>query len=162
MGTREKILVGLMVLAVLYGAFELFIAPSAKEPARENKGPDIEAARSMAKKIDSRIEQAELTDVQKDILKRAGRPWQRDPFYVLPDQESVQTTSAESKSGSGNLRYTGYLEVGNTKMAIINGVEYRTGERLEQGGGVVKRIAPEQVIIESANTGKRFSVPYSE
>jgi len=161
MGTREKILVGLMVLAVLYGAFELFITPSAKEPARENKGPDIEAARSMAEKIDSRIEQAELTDVQKDILKRAGRPWQRDPFYVLPDQESVSTKSAESKSGSGNLRYTGYLEVGNTRMAIINGAEYRIGERLEQGG-VVKRIAPEQVIIESANTGKRFSVPYSE
>jgi len=162
MGTREKILVGMMVLAVLYGAFELFISPSGKSGPGKKPGPDIESARKMAEEINTRIEQANLTALQKNTLNLAGQQWQRDPFYVLPDEEAVSTTDTGQKGSSGSWKYTGYLEVGDTRMAIINGVEYRMGERLEKGGGVVKRITPGQVVIESASTGERFAVPYSE
>ena len=47
-------------------------------------------------------------------------------------------------------------------MAIINGMEYRTGENLDQGGGTVRSILPDRVVIESAGTGEKISVPYKE
>lgn len=162
MGTREKILVGLMFFAVLYGAFELFIGPPEKSGPEEKSGPKIESARNMAEKIETRIDQAKLTALQKNTLKLSAQQWERDPFYVLPEEDAVSTTDTAAKRGPGTLKYTGYLEFGDTRMAIINGVEYRMGERLEKGGGMVKRITPGQVIIESANTGERFAVPYSE
>jgi len=162
MGTREKILVALMVLAVLYGAFELFLSPPEKRGPEKKSGPDIESVRQMAEEITSRIEQAKLTALQKNTLNLAGQQWEPDPFYVLPEEEAVAAEDSGSKGSSKSLKYTGYLEVGDTRMAIINGVEYRMGESLEKGGGVVKRITPGHVIIESASTGERFTVPYSE
>lgn len=162
MGTREKILVALMVLAVLYGAFELFLRPPEKRGPEKKSGPDIESARQMAEEVTSRIEQAKLTALQKNTLNLAGQQWGRDPFYVLPEEQALSTTETGDNGRSGSLKYTGYLEVGDTRMAIINGVEYRMGERLEKGGGVVKRITPGQVVIMSPRTGERFTVPYSE
>ena len=162
MGAREKILVGLMVLAVLYGAFELLIGPPEKSGPDEKSGQEIESARKMAEKIDTRIDRAQLTAIQKNTLKLAAQQWERDPFYVLPEEKSLAANDSGSRGNFGSLKYTGYLEVGDRKMAIINGVEYRMGERLEKGSGVVKQITPGRVIIESERTGERSAVPYSE
>ncbi|MCF8024871.1 MAG: hypothetical protein K9K82_05235 [Desulfobacteraceae bacterium] len=162
MGTREKILVGLMILAVAYGAVELFFIPPEKSGNNKTSGPDVEAARQMTQKINARIDQADLSPRQEYILELTGRKWQRDPFYLLAQQEEVSKTGSEKEPPAQNLKYTGYLEIGDTKMAIINGVEYRTGQRLEPGAGVVQSISPEKVVIKSLDTGQKISIPYSE
>lgn len=162
MGTREKILVGLMIAALAYGAFELFVAPGENGGPKQTSGPDIETARQMEQKISTRIKQTELSPEQNYVLEMAGIQWQRDPFYVLPEQTDIAEGDSEAEGTSDKLKYTGYLEIGNTKMAIINGMEYRTGESLEQGGGTVRNILPGRVIIESAGTGEKISVPYKE
>ncbi|MCF8036965.1 MAG: hypothetical protein K9K62_08850, partial [Desulfobacteraceae bacterium] len=147
MGTREKILVGLMIVALVYGAFELFLSPGENGSQQQDAGPDIETARQMEQEINTRISRADLNAEQAYILEMAGRQWQRDPFYVLPKQEDITERQPETESSPGKLKYTGYLEIGNTEMAIINGLEYRTGERLEQGGGMVRSISPRRVVI---------------
>ncbi len=162
MGTREKILVGLMIVALIYGAFELFLSPGESGGPKQAAGPDIETARQMEQEINTRISRAELNAEQAYILEMAGRQWQRDPFYVLPEQEDITEGQPETENMPGKLKYTGYLEIGNTEMAIINGLEYRTGERLEQGGAMVRSISPGRVVIESARTGEKISVPYKE
>ncbi|MBS3757002.1 MAG: hypothetical protein KGY56_15005 [Desulfobacterales bacterium] len=162
MGTREKILVGLMIVALVYGAFELFISRGENVGQQQNSGPDIETARQMEQEINTRISQADLNAEQAYILEMASRQWQRDPFYVLPEQEDITEGQPETGGGPGKLEYTGYLEIGNTEMAIINGLEYRTGERLEQGGGMVRSISPGRVVVESASTGEKISVPYKD
>ena len=162
METREKILVGLMIVALVYGAFELFIAGGENGGQKQDAGPDIETARQMKKEINTRISRADLNEQQAYILEMAGRQWQRDPFYALPEQEDITEGQPETDGGPGKLEYTGYLEIGNTEMAIINGLEYRTGESLEQGAGVVRSISPGRVVVESADTGEKISVPYKE
>lgn len=162
MGIREKILVGLMIAALAYGGFELFIASPEKSGKQEKSGPDIEAARQMAQNIETRLKQAELSQLQTSILDLAGRPWEKDPFYKLPQEEKISKKDSKQKAPQVNLEYTGYLEIGTMKMAIINGVEYRVGQKLEQGGAVVRSISPDSVVIESAKSEKRISVPYKE
>lgn len=162
MGTREKILVGLMILALAYGAVEMFLIKPEKITKTKNTGSDIEAARQMKQKINKRIKQADLSSHRQYIIKLAGRQWNRDPFYVLPEQEEISKTDSGGKSVIQDFQYTGYLEIGDIKMAIINGVEYRSGQKLEKGGGVLQSISPGQVVIKSPDTGERISVPYSK
>ncbi|MFP3980039.1 MAG: hypothetical protein ACLFUY_01490 [Desulfobacterales bacterium] len=162
MGTREKILVGLMIVALIYGAFEMFISPGENGGQQQDSGPDIETARQMEQEINTRISQADLNAEQAYILEMAGRQWQRDPFYELPEKADIPEGQPETEGEQGKLEYTGYLEIGKTKMAIINGVEYRTGESLEKGGGMVRSISPGRVVVESTDTEKKISVPYKD
>jgi len=45
----------------------------------------------------------------------------------------------------GDLFYTGYIEQGDVKLAIINGLEYETGEQTEIDGLFVVGIESEHV-----------------
>ncbi len=162
MGKREKIIVAIMIVALLYGAFELLV-PSGDKTVSKIPEADIEAARQTARKISGEMEDAELSPEQTSILKLAGRQWKNDPFYRLPEQQ--KENDAEKPSGNGHaekLQYTGYLEIGETKMAIINGAEYFSGDRLEQGDALVHNITSEKVVLKSLNTGEKMSVPYRE
>ena len=61
------------------------------------------------------------------------------------------------------IRYTGYVEMGNVRLAIINGNEYETGDRLEQGGYIVKSISPTRVMLVTTDGSKiSFVVPMQE
>ncbi|MBS3810025.1 MAG: hypothetical protein KGY38_07730, partial [Desulfobacterales bacterium] len=152
-----------MIAALAYGGFELFVASPEKGGGQEKSGPDIESARQMAQNIETRLKQTELSTLQNEILDLSARPWEKDPFHRLPQEEKItETKDSKQKAKQINLEYTGYLEIGSMKMAIINGVEYRTGQKLEQGTAVVQSISPDRVIIKSAKNGKKISVPYKE
>ncbi|MFP3998615.1 MAG: hypothetical protein ACLFUN_02125 [Desulfobacterales bacterium] len=161
MGRREKILVALMIAAVLYGAFELFL-PARQTDQNQNKDTDIESARQIAEKISAEMEQAKLNPEQTHVLQLAAQNWGRDPFYRLPEQTMPEKPESSESKGAEGLRYTGYLKVGDIKMAIINGAEYRTGERIDNGGRVVREIYAKKVVLQSPDTGERIIVQYKE
>ena len=53
--------------------------------------------------------------------------------------------------------------MGDKRFAIINGLEYTTGDELEQGGFVVRSITPSQVVIFSTDRSKKkFVFPLEE
>ena len=52
-----------------------------------------------------------------------------------------------------NLVYSGFLEVGSKRLAIINGMEYEAGDKLDPGGFTIKSILPTRVMITSAPWG---------
>ncbi|MCF8109862.1 MAG: hypothetical protein K9J85_00080 [Desulfobacteraceae bacterium] len=161
MAGREKILITLMIIAVLYGAFEV-LRPEGNGTERQSPEANIRSAREIAKQISMQIKQAELTPAQIHILRLAAQKWESDPFYRLPEK-SVRIESAGTGSkGAKGLKYTGYLEVGNIKMAIINGIEYRAGERLEQGEAVVQSISAQRVVLKSTDTGEQIIVHYKK
>ncbi len=62
----------------------------------------------------------------------------------------------------GPVEYTGYLEIGTRRIAVINGESYEAGEELEAGGYLVKRIRSSAVVIEEKGTGKDITVPLEE
>jgi len=60
------------------------------------------------------------------------------------------------------LNYTGYLEDKGKKIAIINGVEYMTGEPLDIEGYILQKITSSRVIIENRASRRCFNVPFQE
>jgi hypothetical protein len=53
--------------------------------------------------------------------------------------------------------------MGDKKFAVINGLEYTTGDELVQGGFIVGSITPSQVVIISTGRNKkRFVFPLEE
>ena len=90
----------------------------------------------------------------------------RDPLIRMkkPVQAEEETEQAEQETQpEGMILYTGYLEMGTTRLAIINGNEYATGDMLEQGGYVVRSITPSQIVLATTDgTKNMFIVPLQE
>ena len=45
------------------------------------------------------------------------------------------------------MLYTGYLRMGDKRLAIINGMEYEAGDILEPDGFIIRSISPRRVVI---------------
>ena len=150
---REIVIVVIMLAAVLYGVYDIFIASSSK--------PTDNVAREEVVGMDNLI--ADASEVLKGsgsypvyayIVSRAEANWKEDPFYGV-NMLSMGT------SGLG-LVYTGYLEIGKRKIAVINSESYEIGDELELGGYVVKRIKPSAVVIEEKINKTDITVPFLE
>ena len=153
--TREIVIVVIMLAAVLYGVYALFIASSSK--------PTDGVAREDVVGIDGLIEDA--SEVLKDsgsypvyayIVSRAETSWKRDPFF-----DEVVNAPSMSASDLG-LEYTGYLEIGKRRIAVINSVSYEIGDELELGEYVVKRIRLSAVVIEGKISRTNITIPFLE
>ena len=58
--------------------------------------------------------------------------------------------------------YSGYVDSGKNKMAVINGIEYRIGEELKEEGYILKQITPSKVMIFNKSTGNKLEIPIQE
>ena len=56
--------------------------------------------------------------------------------------------------------FTGYVELGSGRLAVVDGMEYQVGDMLESGGYKVVAIAPDLVALESLANGQRIEIPY--
>jgi type II secretory pathway component PulC len=61
-----------------------------------------------------------------------------------------------------NFVYSGYIALGQKKMAIINGIEYREGDPLEIEGYVLKSVNAAMVVIENRKAGVMENVPLQD
>jgi len=151
MTKREKIIVGIMVLTVGYGAIELLLpraktrtGPTALQPA-ENLSVFISKVADAAKSAAS--ESSAL------IIQKAEAAWKLDPFMVIrkaapPPAEGRSPT--ETARAVSNLIFNGFLEIGSKRLAIINGMEYEAGDRVSPGAFSIKTILPNKVILTSS------------
>lgn len=60
-----------------------------------------------------------------------------------------------------DFSYTGYLDAGSRRLAIINGIEYMVGDQLDSGSLVVKSIDPEKVVLEDAGKRGQLTIPFT-
>lgn len=164
MQKREKILIALMAVAVLYGALELFILSGRSQRPPDGPSPAtvVQDVRDAADQAKSAVEEAALSDEQRRVLEVAAAPWRPDLFYPLPEMERIPRDDAVDAAPEVGFEYSGYLAVGDREMAIINGVEYRVGETVAETGYVLRAITPDRVFVEAPGDGERLSVPYSE
>lgn len=152
---REKIILIVAVLVVVYGVYALFIAPTDDRPV-----PPAYTSQKLTA-IDFVKLESEVTSVIKEkvdlyTIARIGDKnlWYSDPFY-----KGVMAVHAGEQV---NFVYTGYLELDNKRYAVINGLDYGWGEELEIGGYFVKGINPYRVIIEDKSGQLRIEVPFLE
>jgi hypothetical protein len=170
MTNREKIIVGLMLLTVVYGVYTVFFeGKGGVEPAAAiSSAKDVENLNAFITKVAETSKEG-LSGEDKYIIERAEAEWKQDPLISVnltnvPESE-IQKSKEVTRVSIPDLKisYTGFMQMGDKMFAIINGVEYTAGDELEQGGYMVRSVTPSQVVIVSTrDSKKRFIFPLEE
>jgi hypothetical protein len=160
---RERIIVIVMIIVVIYGAYSLFSKPEdtaivegSKKRMADLKQFVVEAATNLSNEYISATDQY--------IIEQAGKQWPQNPFL----QTSALLTSepfearAEVTVESIKLSYTGFLQTSDKLLAIINGTEYEPGEQLSEAGYYIKRISPKHVVIGIKDNPENITLPLDE
>ena len=165
MSNREKIIVLVAVLALIYGVYVVFLEPKAQQPKLTTSQNQLENLNNFITKVAAATKEG-LSERDSEIIKRAEKAWVRDPLIRIRKpvavEEETQQVEEEIQTGAMIL-YTGYLEMGTTRLAIINGNEYAAGDKLDQEGYVVRSISPSQIVLATTDgTNNMFIVPLQE
>ena len=152
--TREIVIVGIMLIAVLYGFYSLFIAPSSKPPVKSVSLTSVTETDNLIKDASEVLKIRGSYPVYAAIVSSAEGSWDRDPFY---EQKAGSVTV-----GDLGLKYNGYLEIGRKRIAIINNVSYEIGDKLEIAEYIVRYISPSAVVVEGEIKGMRVTIPLLE
>lgn len=170
LGTREKIILGVMAIAILYAAYE-FLYPKAKtspavstQKAMEQKTADLN---KFVANLNASLDRDWMKNVGTLIFSRAESPWRQDPFLDGKSYRAwlkLKETAKEVKAPPPKIDfvYSGYVAAGQKRMGIINGIEYQEGQPLEIKGYVLKSINAERALIENSLTGATETVPLQE
>ncbi|MEW5725068.1 MAG: hypothetical protein AB1896_18290 [Thermodesulfobacteriota bacterium] len=172
MSKREKIIIALMAAAMLYGGYELLFG---SRPSATTPGPSTEEVAAFVAEMSGLLAAKSPALAHAPyILSRASAEWQKDPFagrelVALYHTESKvrEEESAEAVpvilGGELGLAYTGFLQSGENALAIINGLEYEVGDRLDGPEGyLVKAISPEQVEVAREGLPNKIIIPLEE
>lgn len=150
MSMREKIILLLAALAVGYGVYVLFFEGS--DGTGQSSAPQATSsptgATTIANQVQSTIASGRLSESEFAILAKAREPWNRDPFHSRTSSQAEDTTDQEQRGEEISFVYSGYVELGNRRYAVINGEEYTTGEELQPAGYFVRDILPDKVVIQ--------------
>ena len=173
MSNREKIIVGLMLLTVVYGIYALFFEGKGKSSitptAAVSATKQLENLNAFITKV-AEASRAGLSKEDKYIISRAESAWKQDPLTTVEltdrpeDEINRQKKQITQTTGPQlNVSYTGFIQMGDKKFAIIDGLEYTAGDELVQGGFEVRSITPRQVVIVSTDRSKKkFIFPIEE
>jgi hypothetical protein len=157
---RQIIILVIAALLILYAAYEYLIS-----------GP-------AGKKVETGTNSAEIntfvSDLQNDLIKnitvgvdayiigRAEANWQRNPFWERQSYKEWAAREGAAGVSASKIIYSGYVDSGRKKLAVINGLEYRVGEQLEMEGYILKGITPSKVLLVNKNTGNEVEIPIQE
>lgn len=148
---REKVILVLMAVAIGY-AVVTFLIDRGPKGAAKNAPPVSVNVAAITNNVKSVLGDAASAETDTYIIASAAAEWLSDPFYV----------GRTSYGAKVDLRYTGYVEYAGRKVAVVNGVDYQTGDELEMGGYIVKRITPSEVVIKDRGQLGEITIPFQE
>ena len=152
MKKREKILLILTLIVAVYALMDFFIlSKTAHRPdtrrsithTQKNTGEFVTRSMARISKIDQQIKQPRL----QTLISKIESDWDHDPFVQPLKSDPLEVVSSPSLPVS-DFVYSGYMSVGDILFAVINGVEYRTGEIMPENGVKVINITPQRVILQ--------------
>lgn len=151
-----------MVLAVIYGVYTVFFAAPRKVSIPSGH-KELETLNSFVTKVAEQTKTG-LSKEQTYILKKAGTEWKQDPFVrIRPRLTREEEAERQPLVVNSRILYTGFLEMGNKRLAIINGMEYEVGDILDQSGLIVRNISPSHVVVAAPdNKNKTLILPMEE
>lgn len=165
LGKREIIILGFVAVVIIYALFD-FLFPKKKS------GADMvqmsEELNTFVTDLTGSLEKGTAKNTGTIIFSRAEKEWTNDPFLdgkalkAWNESKIVMARAAEAPVQAVEFIYSGYLEVGSRRMAIINGIEYNEGEVLDVKGYVLKSVSPSKVLIENRGIGATLNVPLQE
>lgn len=170
--TREYIILAVMVLAIIYGAYAIY-GTRAEKTAPVNTPQTAADTQKFIGQISQQMNQSAPTPFEAYVIGRAEGAWLHDPFFpraAYKEWTMAKAPAAEGAAGAAAgagakgvlFAYSGYMDSKETRIAIINGIEYKAGDALETEGYVLKSITPNWVIIANKADGTSFRVPIQE
>ena len=153
-----------MVLSVVYGVYTVFLSGPQEETAFKSGGDkELEALNSFITKVADKTKNS-LSKEQVYVLQKAQIEWKQDPLLQIKPKISKEETEARKPLVlESKILYTGFLQMGNKRLAILNGLEYEIGDRLEARGLIVRNIHPNYVVIGSPDIkSKKVILPMEE
>lgn len=152
-----------MIVTIVYGIYTIFFtSPSNTGFESIAKGAEdsiefvIDAAQNIARE--------DFSEIYTYIIARASAEWTREPFLKseLPLKSKIVVDYAEASTHKVDFIYSGYLETVDKSLAIINGIEYETGEVLDQTEYIVRNISPTGVTIGLVGGKNSIFLPLKE
>lgn len=139
---REKVILGITAVAAIWAGSNFLLSGGGKAPTETKdeitQEAVVEAAQSLA--LNS------LTETEQAIWEKAETAWPADPFLknsiTLAKNEQTVTVF-----GGGQFIFSGYIETGDVKLAIVNGDEYAPGDRIAGTSFWVRSISQHQVLL---------------
>ena len=159
---REIIILVIAALFILYAGYEYLIAgPASKKVKTSTESVNINTSISEMTKD---LGKDKITDFDAYVIRRMEADWGKNPFWKKDLYKAWVNREGLAKSSGAlaKIIYSGYVDSGKNKMAIINGLEYRVGEQLELEGYVLKQITPSRVLIFNKYTGNEEEIPLQE
>ena len=161
-----------MLLTVVYGVYALFFEGKGKSSVEQKASVDtavqLENLNAFITKV-AEASQAGLSKEDKYIISRADTEWKQDPLIATEltdrpqDEIDRQQQVIQAAGPRPNITYTGFMQMGDRRFAIINGFEYAPGDQLEEGGYRVSSITPTKVVVVSTDGSKqKFVFPLEE
>ena len=159
LNNRQIIILAVAVLCVFYAIYELVVVGMVAKKA--GTGPKPVARESFVTTLNNDLMKYATAKVDTYIIERAETNWNKNPFW---DRSSYREYVGKETSGdlATKIVYSGYVDAGRKKLAIINGWEYEAGDSLDIKGYILKKVAPSRVLIFNPNTGSEFYVPIQE
>ena len=157
MKTRERWLVGMMSVAVIYAGIKFLT----RSPEESPGSPKVESgaassAGAYAAGVRQRLDSAQLSPDTRRVLDAVAGDWPESPLL-----ERAAASSEESAQQQA-IQYTGYVHIGDVRIAIINGHEYRESEALKASDLIVESNAADQVVLVSNGGVRRMSIARKE
>jgi len=159
LNNRQIIILAVAVLCVFYAIYELAgVGTVAKKTGTAAKPA---ARESFVNTLNTDLMRYTIANADKYIIERAETSWNKNPFW---DRSSYREYVGKESGGdlATKIVYSGYVDAGRKKLAIINGWEYEAGDSLDVKGYILKNVAPSRVLIFNRNTGSDFYVPIQE
>jgi phosphatidylserine decarboxylase len=141
MSKREKIIIGVMLFSILF-ALVYFLTPSLT--GREEKtGDQYSGSEKIIQEIGAELKKVAASPNENYIITRAEAAWAKDPFY-----RKIQPAPVKAAAGSQEIVYSGFVDMGEKKLAVVNGSTYQVGDKLDFGGSFyLKSVEPSRVVI---------------
>ncbi len=163
---REMIILGVMGVSVIAGA-AISLVPSGKNLPGVNLAAPGESVDAFINNINASLTKEVTKAVDDMVVEKAQQESTYDPFldsdaYRKMLQVKPQVLDGKITEKKIEFTYMGYIEARGKKLAIINGVEYHEGERLEVKDFVLKSATAKDIVVENVLTGIKLSVPLQE
>jgi hypothetical protein len=154
-----------MFLAVSYGVYAVFFSSPSKKTI-VNKRANLDELKKLVTTVSQNLTQESLSEADIYIIKQAEAPWRDDLFSERYEKKTadvdVEKRVADSSPQKSTFTYSGFMEIGRERIAIINGMQYQAGDELKPEGYIVRTIHPKKVILGIKGEKKKIILPISE
>ena len=166
MSKREKIILVMMALTVVYGFYALFLEgpPTRGRTTTASSESKLDTFNKFIASV-AAMTKGGLSDIDSYIIEHIPAKWTKDPLLNTKGDfkfDEAAEVLAATTSERLDLVYSGFLQMGSKSLAIINGMEYESGEVLPQTDYKVGKILPNRVVILMRGGKQRVSIPIEE